>query len=456
MEVEADETGQQTTATPMFYVANSKRNARSYCARLKERSMEYLRAHPEVLAALSEPYSEMPCGSQEGSASSSEDESFGYGSESDDGDDDEMSQDFQRRGSSEENCIVIDDDDSEVDALQKKVLCESEGEGVFHEKQYEELQRSIYDKYTEWLNVIARDRAEAFAGLIVPRSPLRGPDDSDAEPSTEGSQIIKQFLSDFYDSCKIPTLQAWQVRELGTVKVAATSKSVRTLSKIGSYELKGVDFSTLLPGKWLNDEIINSYFELITMRSAKLAKLFKAGVPRCIMFNSFFYTTLNVNGNGYNYSRVSRWTRKYTDLFEYDKILVPVNQPAHWVLVVINLAKKAVEYYDSLGGEDSACTKRILRWLGDEWADKYKANPKYKDCNPKVSEWKIVYPKDIPKQYNGYDCGVFTCKNAECLSRSDTINFSQKDTPTIRNVMMYELYKGKLLLDPTDISSKYT
>lgn len=448
MEVEETElelNGRNASAV-MFYGAEMNRGAKSYCARLKERSTEYFRNHPELLEMISESSEEEESGNEDFSrdASSSEDEYF---SESED---EEMEVVEEADGTSEENCIVIEDDTDELITSQDKVLSSTKYEDA-DENQYEEMQHLICDGYTALLNEVTKARVDIVCRFPIPRSPLVSQDEASAPASSDGTRVVEKFLKEVYASFKTPALQAWQMDKVEEIKEAPKSK---VLSNIGSYTLSGAEFSTLLPCKWLNDEIINSYFELIAERSEKLASVFKVGIPRCVMLNSFFYTKLKGAG-GYNYSRVSRWTRKYTDLFGYDKILIPINQPSHWVLVVVNFAKKTVGYYDSLYGEDSTCTDYILRWLGDEWADKYKSNPKYKDCNPRTTKWSIEYPKDIPRQRNGYDCGVFTCKNAECLSRSDSINFTQKDTPHIRDVMMYELYKGKLLLDPTDISSKY-
>lgn len=444
----------QYASDPMFYAPESSSGSKAYCSRLKERSAEYFQTHPDLLKMISEETDEDPSSTTSSSEdySSGEDDSYDSSSESE-SDYEEMVDEIRLHGSSKDDCIVIEDTIDDLVAFQEKVFSETDHRCT-NEEQYDDIKNMICDKYTIWMNEIARDRMDVICRLSLPQSPLKDLEGDEDMSTAEGTQIIEKLLNEIYASFKTPTLQAWQMDKVREIKEAAHKKSGKVLSNVGSYALSGAEFFTLLPSRWLNDEIINSYFELIANRSEKLAKVFKAGIPRCIMLNSFFYAKLNCRG-GYDYSRVSRWTRKYTDLFGYDKILIPINQPNHWVLVVINFAKKTVEYYDSLFGEDSTCANYILRWLGDEWADKYKTNPKYKDCNPRVSGWSIVYPKDIPRQRNGYDCGVFTCKNAECLSRSDSINFTQKETPHIREVMMYELYKGKLLLDPTDISSKY-
>jgi sentrin-specific protease 1 len=61
------------------------------------------------------------------------------------------------------------------------------------------------------------------------------------------------------------------------------------------------------------------------------------------------------------------------------------------------------------------------------------------------SEWKTELMKSIPIQENGSDCGVFTCKFAEYLSRDAKLTFKQKDMNYYRERMIYEIVKQELL-----------
>ena len=42
-------------------------------------------------------------------------------------------------------------------------------------------------------------------------------------------------------------------------------------------------------------------------------------------------------------------------------------------------------------------------------------------------------------QDNGYDCGVFTCAIADCISRSVPFNFNQADMPYFRKRLVVEV-----------------
>ncbi|XP_037542504.1 sentrin-specific protease 7 [Nematolebias whitei] len=100
------------------------------------------------------------------------------------------------------------------------------------------------------------------------------------------------------------------------------------------------DLQCLDSGQYLNDVIIDFYLKyLIQNASAAIAE-------RCHIFSSFFYKQLTRRDNaseGSNsefcqrqrrHQRVKTWTR-HVEIFEKDFLFVPVNQEAHWYLVVI-------------------------------------------------------------------------------------------------------------------------
>jgi sentrin-specific protease 1 len=95
-------------------------------------------------------------------------------------------------------------------------------------------------------------------------------------------------------------------------------------------EVRGANIQTLGPTAWLDDEVINFYGALIQQRSERTAEL-----PRVLWINTFFYPLLN-GRRGYQYERVRKWT-KACDIFDYDKILVPIHLGNHWCLAVVDM-----------------------------------------------------------------------------------------------------------------------
>lgn len=105
-----------------------------------------------------------------------------------------------------------------------------------------------------------------------------------------------------------------------------------------------VDFHDLLrldEGEFLNDNLIDFY----------MIYCFKQhNVPedKVFFFNTFFYSRLTENTGraSMNYSAVKRWTSKI-DIFNFDYIVVPINEDTHWYLAIIcnigNIKRKAIE-----------------------------------------------------------------------------------------------------------------
>lgn len=118
------------------------------------------------------------------------------------------------------------------------------------------------------------------------------------------------------------------------------------------------DISTLYPGKWLNDVIINDYGDLIVERSQKAntftdarAREGNLNVLNVHFFNTFFWSTLTTLG--YEGGRLDKWTTNFkvaVDIFAKDVVLIPINhENKHWTAAAINFRRKRIEAYDSLG-----------------------------------------------------------------------------------------------------------
>lgn len=54
-------------------------------------------------------------------------------------------------------------------------------------------------------------------------------------------------------------------------------------------------------------------------------------------------------------------------------------------------------------------------------------------------------PHEIPQQLNGSDCGMFTCKYADYISRDKPITFTQHQMPLFRKKMVWEILHQQLL-----------
>ncbi|KAK9463142.1 uncharacterized protein V1516DRAFT_672057 [Lipomyces oligophaga] len=211
--------------------------------------------------------------------------------------------------------------------------------------------------------------------------------------------------------------------------------SGKTLISAFRIDISVRDIRTLGVQQWLNDNVIDFYLEMINQRSKEHITQ-GTNFPRSFTYTTHFYTTLCSKG----YQGVARWgKRKQLNLAMTDYIFVPINvHNTHWCLSMINLKKKRFEFYDSLAGRPGAAFKFLREYIINESQTQ---NVPLKD----MDDWTDYIPQDSPVQKNGYDCGVFTCKTVEVLSRDGILSFGQRDMPTLRNRMIYEILQGKLL-----------
>ncbi|RVE70567.1 hypothetical protein OJAV_G00065610 [Oryzias javanicus] len=189
------------------------------------------------------------------------------------------------------------------------------------------------------------------------------------------------------------------------------------------------DLQTLSNLNWLNDEVINFYMNLLVERSKD------PNLPSVNTFNTFFYPKLCSNG----YYAVRRWTKKM-DIFAKDILLVPIHLGMHWCLSVVDFRKKSITYFDSMGGKNDKACQALFDYLQLESKDK-------KGKELVTSGWTLCSkePKEIPQQMNGSDCGMFTCKYADYITKDKPITFTQKHMPYFRRRMVWEILNHKLL-----------
>ncbi|CCE80230.1 Piso0_003332 [Millerozyma farinosa CBS 7064] len=190
-------------------------------------------------------------------------------------------------------------------------------------------------------------------------------------------------------------------------------------------EITSRDLQTLKYGNWLNDNIIDFYFNLITEKN-----------PRVYGWTTHFFTTLKQKG----YQSVARWAkRRKLDVTAKDIILVPVNiMGTHWALAVINNIEKRFQYFDSLSSRGNMPALQLLRTYMKEEGKKLGSSINFES-------YEIQAAMPSPQQNNGSDCGVFTCVCANYISRGKQLTYSQKDMKIIRKNMAYEIITKNLL-----------
>jgi len=225
------------------------------------------------------------------------------------------------------------------------------------------------------------------------------------------------------------TLRA--VKATADVLVAPSDGVAAVRVKIGPIPLQMEDFQLTLPNKLFKDELVNAYVELLRVRQLKFSSSVRPK-PHFIFFNSFFFDKLTERGC-VNYDAVRRWTRKEVVL-KVRKIFIPVNiTDAHWFLAVVVPAAGRVQLYDSIGRAQEHMGNNIALWANKEAS--VHGLPK--------RVWSVV-KMPCRVQDNNEDCGVFTCRHMELMTKGEAVVGWCGSSSYHRRQIAAELLSGSL------------
>ena len=257
-------------------------------------------------------------------------------------------------------------------------------------------------------------------------------DDSIPNRKIEGSRPdIREWLH-----CQSPKKAKWSKQDKRNVdeKGEAYVTMMSTLNRgkpddilsSNYFQLTRRDYRSLAGNNYLNDKIIDEYLQLVRQRNLI------DGLKKVYPLTTHATSWLEENYDR-NFPIVSRWFKE--DIMDMDMLLVPVHKANHWSLVVVDLSKEVLSYYDSIyGNRKRANAPRIIKkFLEHYWRTK-----------GKVIKLKVKIIESAPLQGNGYDCGVFVCQNAEQLARRAFVCTRQEDMPNARKTMMKEIFYGTL------------
>ena len=108
-------------------------------------------------------------------------------------------------------------------------------------------------------------------------------------------------------------------------------------------------------------------------------------------------------------------------------VYCPVNiSGRHWILLILNMLTKNIKVYDPQGNEHADTVGKFQLWLG-------------------AAAWSAVYPLHkhrIPRQDNGFDCGVFVCMYASYQMHRHEFDFKQRDMEDFRKWIAHRIARG--------------
>lgn len=103
--------------------------------------------------------------------------------------------------------------------------------------------------------------------------------------------------------------------------------------------------SRCLPGKWLKDELINFYLQLLRERHDRVQTSCRASnripPPPCFLADTYFVTNMREQ----KVANVITTKTKNADLFSMSKVIFPVHDGhAHWFVCVVFMDTQEIQY----------------------------------------------------------------------------------------------------------------
>ena len=194
------------------------------------------------------------------------------------------------------------------------------------------------------------------------------------------------------------------------LKMRIANMSEEELDQICSGDLTYRDIRRLFSPNWLNGDCISAYLSFLLKDKDHITFVDSYAIPNLYKVRSL-YKVFHTNR-----------------LFGVkDMVFFPLHvNKNHWALLVADLNKKVLRYYDSLSTTPNVAAIRAhLQKVAEA-----------EGLTPPPFE--LVIEK-CPKQKNGFDCGVFLLMAARCISRGEPLNYSQDDALSMRRQILIDL-----------------
>ena len=225
-----------------------------------------------------------------------------------------------------------------------------------------------------------------------------------------------------------------------------------TVSKFASGQTISVKGLASIKGnRWLNDEAINSFLELIINHANQQSQ---DGYHDNIYMSSFYFSNLTGNGNGYNPGRVCSWLdgrarKTRINLFLYNKVFLPINVGGvHWVLVMIKPQDRIISFFDSFRGKSISIMLLIFGMLQEHYARNDKTDEEWESWSLEDCSFLCPYQEDC------HQCGVHTLMRADCLARGKGVHdiwYENSDVEKYREFIAACLINKTYITDDEDI-----
>jgi len=111
------------------------------------------------------------------------------------------------------------------------------------------------------------------------------------------------------------------------------------------------------------------------------------------------------------------------NIFGLDMLFFPLRiQQSHWILMMVDFKSRVIWCLDLLGKDQQKTSpdyaryfKAIFRYIQQEYSELQEPGGSTNKF-PSPGEWTFACPRQIPRQKDGYNCGVYVCMYIYCIS----------------------------------------
>lgn len=291
------------------------------------------------------------------------------------------------------------------------------------------LNDSIGNNFCEDRKNEDNSRSDIQHQLMVEEDEARKEDEveSDSDTDEESDMDISN------DDTGLSSADIWVYLQ----RLSNKKRQIMTTSSCGRMIITNKSAPTLLPGSWLDNEIMNFFCDSINKFNATSIQS-----PYWISNTWFFSRLMNVSTYGelgkFNYKAIKRLlVLENVRVWDLQRIFIPIHVDcSHWVYVNVDVEKKHVSIYDSLNDNSNShnrklldICKRLLRWYTLELKESkvrittrshvfYINNPVERETTIRildialdsVKSFEVDNPNSL-KQHNSCDCGIFVLVN---------------------------------------------
>jgi sentrin-specific protease 1 len=223
-------------------------------------------------------------------------------------------------------------------------------------------------------------------------------------------------------------LRSWaKSRSVGVREAMGRFEMGEVVSKRFGVGLTKYTLLELAPGCWLSGKTINFYMQLLQSRENKHHNITGEKISKFMSIDLFEVLLAET----YSHAQAQKHT-KGLKIWETRNIFCPINVNGnHWMLLVIDVERTTMHFYDSLASDIWRYFRAAERWLADELTQ-----------GGGLDGWTFGSMQS-PKQENGFDCGVFMLANANALGSGQLLNHTQADCTRLRDEIAKEIVLGK-------------